>query len=247
MQSCEATGTRSSFPKATPFLLRLVSKLVLEVLPAGLASMIGAMLLAHYHFAPPAALAGDMPAAAAAPASPQMTRLVRDEHDLIRDYLRAQAAAQQSRHEAADAQSAQAAADAKLAATTARPVATVMAATTARSAAPAMAAKPPVARAKAVAVAAMPPTPTPGVISPAAPQGSAAPLAIAGLQDNAAPATAPAPAHGALVATTLAMKDHVVSATLHAVMAIGGIPSWIGHRFGGNDPDSGEQTVSAAS
>jgi hypothetical protein len=233
MQSCQATGTSATFPKATPFLLRLVSKLVLEVLPASLASMIGAMLLAHYHFAPPAALAGGMPAAAAAPASPQMTRLVRDEHDLIRDYLLAQQAAQKSRFAAADTQAAQAAVDAKLAATTARPAAT------------AMAAKPLAARAKAVAVAAMPPAPS--VISPAAPQGSAAPLAIAGLQDNAAPATAPAPAHGSLVATTLAMKDHVVSATLHAVMAIGGIPSWIGHRLGGNDPDSGEQTVSAAS
>jgi hypothetical protein len=231
MQSCEATGTSATFPKATPFLLRLVSKLVLEVLPAALASMIGAMLLAHYHFAPPAALASSVPAAA--PASPQMTRLVRDEHDLIRDYLLAQQAAQKSRHEAADAQSAQAAADAKLAVTAVPPAATVVAV------------KPQAARAKAVAVAAIPPAPS--VISPAAPQGSAAPLAVAGLQDNAAPATAPAPAHGSLVATTLAMKDHVVSATLHAVMAIGGIPSWIGHRLGGNDPDSGEQTVSAAS
>jgi hypothetical protein len=89
------------------------------------------------------------------------------------------------------------------------------------------------------------PVPAPRVVSPAAPQGAPTMPAIAGLQDNAAPAAAPE--HSPLVATTLAMKDHVVNATLHAVMAIGGIPSWIGHRLGGNDLDSGEPAASAAS
>jgi hypothetical protein len=239
MQSCEATGTSVTFPKATPFLLRLVSKLVLEVLPAGLASMIGAMLLAHYHFTAPARSAGGTPAAAApassAPASPAMVRLVRDEHDQIRDFLAAQQAAQNSRYATADAEPTPAAPAAELAATAARRATTVAAA------------KPRAARAKTVAFASISPAPAPNVAAPAAARVTAAPLAIAGLQDNAAPATEPAPAHGSLVATTLAMKDHVVSATLHAVMAIGGIPSWIGHRLGGNDPDSGDQAVSAAS
>jgi hypothetical protein len=243
MQSCgtiEASAVLRSpvlrsvvLPKATPLMLRFVSKLVLEVLPAALASMIGAMLLAHYHLAQPALLAGGTPAAAApaaASASPAMIRLVRDEHDQIRDFLIAQQAAQNSRYATADAQSAQAAADARLAAAAVQRAATVVAAT------------PPAARAKPVAVASLSPAP-PSVVVPAATQGSAATLA--GLEDNAAPPTAPA--HSSLVATTLAMKDHVVSATLHAVMAIGGIPSWIGHRFGSNDPDSGEQAVSATS
>jgi hypothetical protein len=233
MQSHAAVETRAALPTAAPFLVRMMSKLVLEVLPASLASMIGAMLLAHYHLAQPALSSGGM--AAAAPASPEMIRLVRDEHDLIRDFLIAQEAAQKSRHATADAQSAQAAADAKLAAD-AR-----LAALAARRVATVVATNPPAARAKAVAVAALAAAPPPGAASPAAPQASPAPLAIAGLQDNAAPA------HGALVATTLAMKDHVVSATLHAVMAIGGIPSWIGHRFDHDDVDGGERQFSAAS
>jgi hypothetical protein len=237
MQSHAAVETRAALPTAAPFLLRMMSKLVLEVLPASLASMIGAMLLAHYHLAQPALSSGGT--AAAAPASPEMIRLVRDEHDLIRDFLIAQEAAQKSRHATADAQSAQAVADAKLAAD-AR-----LAALAARRVATVVATNPPAAHAKAVAVAALAAAPPPGAASPAAPQASPAPLAIAGLQDNAAPPAAPA--HGALVATTLAMKDHVVSATLHAVMAIGGIPSWIGHRFDHDDVDGGERQFSAAS
>jgi len=46
------------------------------------------------------------------------------------------------------------------------------------------------------------------------------------------------PAHASLVSTTLAVPGHVVSMTLHAVMSIGGIPSWIGHRVGATDLDS---------
>jgi hypothetical protein len=219
MQSCGTVDGSAALPKAAPFLLRLVSKLVLEVLPASLASMIGAMLLAHYHFAQPALLAGDMPAVA--PASPEMIRLVRDEHDLIRDFVVAQQAAQKSRYaaaDAADAQSERAGPDAALAAAALRRAAAVVAA------------KSPAATPKAVAATHAP-----------------APLALAGLQDNAAPPPPTAPAHDSLVATTLAVKDHVVHATLHAVMAIGGIPSWIGHRLGSDDLGAGEPTVSAAS
>jgi hypothetical protein len=234
-----AALSSAALPKATPFLLRMMSKLVLEVLPASLASMIGAMLLAHYHFAQPALLGGGMAAAAPAPASPEMIRLVRDEHDLIRDFLVAQEAAQNSRHATADAQSAQAAADAKLAADAS------LAALAERRVATVAASNPPAARAKTIAVAAIAAAPPPAAASPGLPQASPAPLALAGLQDNAAPPAAPA--HGALVATTLAMKDHVVSATLHAVMAIGGIPSWIGHRFDHDDIDGGERQLSAAS
>jgi hypothetical protein len=241
-----AALTHPALPKATPFLLRIVSKLVLEVLPASLASMIGAMLLAHYHFAQPAFLAGGTAAAAAAPASPEMIRLVRDEHDLIRDFLVAQETAQKSRHAKDDAQSAQALADAKRVAEDASLAAVARPAVVAeRRVAMAAAANPMPARVKGVAVAAIPAVSLRGTVSPAAPQASAAPLALAGLQDNAAPPTTPA--HGSFVASTLAMKDRVVGATLHAVMAIGGIPSWIGHRFDHDDVDGGERQFSAAS
>jgi hypothetical protein len=49
------------------------------------------------------------------------------------------------------------------------------------------------------------------------------------------------------VARILTVKDRVVSAPLHAVKAIGGIPSWIGHRLGSEEPDPSAQMFSAAS
>ena len=55
--------------------------------------------------------------------------------------------------------------------------------------------------------------------------------------------------HGSLVAKTLAIKDHVVTATLRVVSAIGGIPSWIasmGDRIGGVDADPGERQSNAS-
>ncbi len=238
MQPCGTVDGSAVLAKAAAPLLRLLSKLVLEVLPASLASMIGAVLLAHYQFGRPVVPAGGVPASAsvAASASAQMVRLVRDEHDLIRDFLVAQEAAQMRRHATADAQSARAASDAELAAAATRRFAT------------ATAAKPPASRRRPIAIAAISPAPPLTVVVPAiAPAAPAAPRAVAGLQDNAAPPAAPE--HGSLVTTTLAVKDHVVSATLHAVMAIGGIPSWIGHRLGSDDLDldPGERTPSAAS
>jgi hypothetical protein len=220
-------------PTAAPLFARLVSKLVLEVLPASLASMIGAVLLAHYHFGHPAAATAAVAAAAPAPASPEMLQLVREEHDLLRNFLIAQQAAQASRHATADTQSAQAAADAELAAA-------------ARRAANAVAAKAP-ARIKAAATASLaaPPAPSPAAALPAVAPVAQAPSAVAGLQNSAAPPAAPE--HRSLMATILAVKDHVVGAPLHAVMAIGSIPSWLGHRLGGDDPDSSERMFSAAS
>ncbi len=234
MQPCGTVDGSAVLAKAAaPLLLRLLSKLVLEVLPAALASMIGAVLLAHYQFGRPVMPAGGVPAAVAASASAQMVRLVRDEHDLIRDFLMAQEAAQKSRYAAADAQSARAASDAELAAAATRRVAS------------AMAAKPPASRRRPIAIAAISPAPPLTLVVPAVAPAAPAPRAVAGPQDDAAPAAAPE--HGSLVTTTLAVKDHVVSATLHAVMAIGGIPSWIGHRLGSDDLDPGERTPSAAS
>jgi len=225
MQHCGTIDRSAVLPKAAPLFARLMSKLVLEVLPASLASVIGAMLLAHYQFGHPAA-AGGMAAAAPGPASPEMLQLVRDEHDLIRNFLVAQQAAQAGRYAAADAQSTQAAVDAQLAAAIARhPV-------------NAVAAKAPETRAKTAANASLPAAPAPAAAQPAV---AAVPQALPagdGLQNSAAP-TPPAE-HRSLVA-------RIVRAPLHAVMAIGGIPSWLGHRLGSDDDESGERMFSAAS
>lgn len=238
---------QASRPGDVPWPVRFAGKLVLEVLPAALASVIGAFLFAHYQFARPA---DPQPAAADAPASAQMLQLVRDEHAMIRAFLVAQQAAEQNRAAAADAADARAAADARLAAAAVHRLAAAMAQ-----------AKPSAPRGKPLAVAAVA---TAAAASPA-PVGAASagvadiagaalpPVVVADVAQNAeqnadlAPATAPAPVRASLVERTLAVKDHVVTATLHAVMAIGGIPSWIGHRLGADNLDSGGPPSSAAS
>lgn len=247
---CYGTIDRSAVtpqvpPQAAPLFARLLSKLVLEVLPASLASVIGAMLLAHYQFGHPSVSAAGMAAAAPAPASPEMLQLVRDEHDLIRNFLNAQQAAQAGRYAtaeaAADAPSAKDATDAELIAAALRRTANMV---------PAKASAPHV---KVAAIAAAPQAiaPAPAAAIPAAPLPAvaAAPQelsVVAGLQ-NSAPPPPPVPESRSLMARILTVKDHVVSAPLHAVKAIGGIPSWIGHRLGSEEPDASERMFSAAS
>jgi hypothetical protein len=203
-----------------PLLARFLGKLVLEVLPAALASVIGGFLFTQYQFGHPAApqpVAEE--AGPAAPASAEMMQVVRDEHAMILDFLKARRAAEKSRLAAAEEEDANAAANARRTAAARRAVAALVAA------------KPAAARNKATrVVAAVPHTP----------------LVIARVEHNesAPPAQASAPDHASLVAKTLAIKDHAVSATLRVVSAIGGIPSWIasiGDRSGGADTDTGER------
>lgn len=226
MQHC-GTIDRSAIPaKAAPLFARLLSKLVLEVLPASLASVIGAALLAHYQFGHPAMPTGGVAVVAQAPASPEMLQLVRDEHDLIRNFLVTQQAAQTGHHAAADAQPAPATVDAEIAAAIAR-----------------HAVKPPAAkvaetRVKLAATASLPAAPAPAAAPPAVAAAPQALPAFAGLQNSAAPS--PPAEHRSLVA-------RIVRAPLHAVLTIGGIPSWIGHRLGRDEPDPSEQMFSAAS
>lgn len=219
-------------PGNVPLLVRFVGKLVLEVLPAALTSVIGAFLFAHYQFGRPAVSEPAAPATAAVPASAQMVQLVREEHAMICNFLMAQQAAEKNRAAAADAAEAGAAADAKLAAAAVQ-----------RAAAATAEAKTDAPRGKPTAIAAAAP------VSPAPAGAALPPIVVAGVAQNAAiaPAEAPAPVHASLVDRTLAVKNHVVAATLHAVMAIGGIPSWIGHRFGADNLDSSEPPSSAAS
>lgn len=218
MQQGGVVQRTARMPQDVPLLVRFLAKLVLDVLPAALASVIGGLLFAHYQFGHAA-----MPTPAAEPAAPasaEMVQLVRDEHAMIRDFLLAQRTAEKTRRAAADAEDARAAADARL---------------TAAALAEAKPAAPPgrailAAATTAPAVAATPSAPL--VISRVEPNESAvgaapdAPVA-------AAAAAPPPPDHPSLVASTLAIPGHVVAATLHAVSVIGGIPSWIGNRLGG--------------
>src|SRR5271170_1576544 len=97
-----------------PLLVRFLGKLVLDIMPAALASVIGGFLFTQYQF-------GRSPEQRPAlvqvtPASTEMMQLVRDEHAMIVDYLKTQMEAEKSRLAAQDQEGARAAADAKSAA-----------------------------------------------------------------------------------------------------------------------------------
>jgi hypothetical protein len=230
MQQISGALRQGTTAAEVPFLVRFLGKLVLEVLPAAMASVIGAFLFAYYQFGQAAVLPPPEPAAAAVPASAAMVQLVRQEHAMIRDFIVAQQAAAKSRAEAADAADAEAAAEAKLAAAASQ-----------RGAALA-AAKPPAQRGKPIVVASEAPSGTSTATA------ELPPVVIAGAQPNASqPPAAPQPAHASLVRRTLAVPRRVVAMTLHAVMAIGGIPSWIGRRVGAGQLDSEARSDSTAS
>jgi hypothetical protein len=194
-------------------LRRFLGKLVIDVLPAALASVIGGFLITQYQFNHAVAL---RPAAEqAAPASAEMMQFVRDEHAMIIDYLKTQMAAEKSRHAAEDEADARAVAEATA----------PSAAPTRSMAAVVVAAKPVGSRTKAAAATATAlPTQAPLVIAQAEQDASAAPVAGIAREPKS------------LLAKTLDIKDHVIHATLHVVSAIGSIPSWIasmGDRIGG--------------
>src|SRR5580658_7804905 len=98
---------------AGPRLVRVLGKLVRDVLPGALASLIGTVLIAQYQFARQASphLATEQ----IVPASAETMARLRDEHAMIMDYLKTQMVAEQGRDVADDAATARATADAKLA------------------------------------------------------------------------------------------------------------------------------------
>ena len=107
------TMQAGSIRQEIPLLARFIAKLIVDALPAAMASVIGGFLITQYqvsHQAPRPA-AGQV-----APASAEMMALVRDEHSMIVDYLKTQMAAEKSRHVAEDQAEARAAANARLAA-----------------------------------------------------------------------------------------------------------------------------------
>lgn len=215
MVQAELTAERGMVSRAVPPAVAFVGKIVLEVLPAALASLIGGILFAHYQFGQPAT---PQPAAlAAGPASAAMVQLIGEEHAMIRNLLIAQQAAENRALVAGNADSAPAEMAARMAEAANR-----------RADSKSAAAKPrALPRAKPVVVAAAIVAPPP-VVAQVDQYRLDAHQVLPPLQVSAAPA---APAHPSIVATTLAIPRRVVSGTLHAVGAIGGIPSWIGHRF----------------
>jgi hypothetical protein len=221
---------------------RFLNKLVIDVAPAALTSVIGGFLVTQYQFNHSAVL--HPVAEQAAPASVEMIQLVRDEHGAIMDYIKAQIATEKARNSAADVADARAVADAKLAADKAaadKLASEVLAVTSAKSVPVVVAPSKAATSRKVIAVAA----PAPLVVAQAAPDVAAAPV------------TQPAPPPQqpkSLLAKTLDVKDHVVAVTTHAawtaVSTIGSLPSWIasmGDRGGNTNttPNSGGQSFAS--
>jgi len=211
-----------------PLLTRFTGKLVLDILPAALASAIGGFLFTQYH----AGRAVPPPAAEViSPASAEALALVRDEHEAIVGYLKAQLAAEKSRLATQDADTARAVADAKAAQEDeAREKALaeqnamdskLAAASPARHVASATPVKVVMPRAKPV------PAPTEVAQAQAEPKPE---------QADAAPGDRLARDPDSLLAKTLDLKDHVVAATKHAVAALGDMFASVGERISGSAP-----------
>jgi len=189
-------------------LKRFIAKLVHDVLPAALASLIGGLVYTHFQ----SVRAPVTVAAQVVPASPEMMQLLRDEHGLILNYVKAQAAVEKKLL-AADEGTPRVPVDAQPAVA---PVAAQrpenVALTTVKS---------PSVRGKAPIVGA-----------------SLPPLVVAEVQQTESVKT-DGRDDDSLIARTIGIRDHVIAVTHRAVSVIGGIPSWIGSigdRIGGEDP-----------
>jgi hypothetical protein len=219
-----------------PLLARFLGKFVLDILPAALASVIGGFLFTQYQFGHAAA---PQPAAVqAAPASAEMMALVRDEHAMIIDYLKTQMAAEKSRLVAEDADSARVAADAQAADSKAADAKAADAKAADAKAADAKAAEAATRRVAAALVASKSAT-SRNKAAAAVAAVPHAPLVIARAgtdseqSDSVPPAERIARDPDSLLAKTLDLKDHVVTATRHVVSVIGDMFASLGERIGG--------------
>jgi hypothetical protein len=230
-----------------PLLARFLGKFILDIMPAALASVIGGFLFTQFHFGHSAS---KPVLEQVTPASAEMMALVRDEHAMIIDYLKAQMAAERSRAAGEDADLARAQQDSKLAEARqadaknadaknadAKNAATQTIALSdakpadlkpaldvvARRGAPAAAAKPIVWHAKPVATVAANtvPLPTPAPRAPLV-------IAQADPSQDAPPTDRLASDPDSLLAKTLDLKDHVVAGARHAVSAIGDVFAAVG-------------------
>jgi len=202
--------------KAMSLLKRLFNKIVQDALPAGLASVLGGLLLTHFQMID---RTPQPTTVRVTPASPEMMQLLRDEHGMILSFVKEQVATEKNRA-GADQTSQRVAAEAS----SPSPVQAAPGPSAQRAipvvalAAPKPAAAP---RSKNPVVGASLPPATPVQLQPAEP----APQPVAHTDDS-------------LLAKTIGIKDRVVEATQHAVSAtIGVIPSWfgsLGDRIGGD-------------
>src|SRR6478672_7576216 len=140
-------------PQDGPLLLRFFTKLLFDIMPAALASIIGGIFFTHYQMGYAGA---PRPAVEqAVPASAEMIQLLRDEHAAIVDFLKAQTAAEKSRLAAEDEASARSVAEARMAAASSAAVpAAAPVAASRRPETTVMAAKSAVSRGRATAAAA---------------------------------------------------------------------------------------------
>jgi hypothetical protein len=201
---------------------RFLSKLIQDILPGALASLIGGFLLTHYGFyglgRPP-----EPAAVQSALASVVMMDVLRDEHTLVANFVKAKTASEKKQAQAMPAE-----ADA------AEP-----------NGAPADPVTIAAARPQPVAITAVKGTAAHGK---ALVVDASLPLVIAQTQPSEGAQPAAPRDH---VFFTAVIKDHVVAATQRAVAVIGGIPSWfgaIGDRIGGqsNAPRPPVDLVSAS-
>jgi hypothetical protein len=212
-------------PHDGPLLLRFFTKLLFDIMPAALASIIGGILFTHYQMGYAGA---PRPAVEqAVPASAEMIQLLRDEHAAIVDFLKAQTAAEKSRLAAEDEASARSVAEARMAAASSAAVpAAAPVAASRRPETTVMAAKSAVSRGRATAAATVATPHAPLVIAQAEQSGGGAPAA--GKSDS-------------LLTKTLDFKDRVVDATLHVIGTLGSIPSLIasgGDRVGASNANA---------
>jgi hypothetical protein len=195
-------------------LQRFFSKLVHDILPAALASLIGGFLLSHYGLG----RAPQMPVVAAAPASTEMMHLLDDEHALVATYLKAQLANEKRQLAAEDSGPRDAAEPRSV---TAVPLPSVSAVAAAKAS----------PRGKNGVVGAS----LPSLVLAQAPQA-----ASPDVQTPTTPAKLAARDDDTLLAKTIGIKDRVVSVTQRAVSAITSIPAWfgtIGDRSGGEQQE----------
>ena len=193
-------------------LKRLFDKIVHDALPAGLASILGGLLLAHFQFD----RAPQPTTVKVTQASPEMMQLLRDEHGLIVDFVKDQVASEKNRgsgDQGGQRGVTEAFAPLAVQALPAqRPVPVVALA----------APKPTAPRSRNPVVGASLPLPAPAPVQ--AQPADPVPQPTARTDDS-------------LLAKTIGIKDQVVSVTQRAVSAtIGVIPSWfglLGDRIGG--------------
>ena len=200
--------------KAMSLLKRLFNKIVQDALPAGLASVLGGLLLTHF----PIDRVPQPTTVKVTPASPEMMELLRDEHAMILSFVKEQVATEKNRtgvdqaSQHADAETSPPPVQAAQAPSAPRPLPVVAAAAPKPAAAP---------RSKNPVVVASPP-----------------PVASVPLQQSELVPQPAAHTDDSLLAKTIGIKDRVVAATQQAVSAtIGVIPSWfgsLGDRIGGD-------------